>query len=44
MADMMFDTREACMEQINLLLNKADLFELNSFLRVLVKHFWPKCV
>lgn len=44
MADMMFDNREDCLVQINLLLNKADVVELNKFLRILVKHFWPKCI
>lgn len=43
MADMMFDSREQYTEQINLLLNKADMWELDKFLRVLVKHFWPGC-
>lgn len=42
MADMMFESREEYVEQINLLLNRADLFELDKFLRIMVKHFWPR--
>ena len=42
MADMMFDIREEYMEQIALLLKRADLFELDRFLRIMVKHFWPR--
>lgn len=42
MADMMFDNREAYVNMINELLKKADLFELDKFLNMMVKHFWPK--
>ena len=42
MAEMMFNSREEYTKQISILLNKADLFELDKFLRVLVKHFYPK--
>ena len=43
MANMMFDNREAYINMITELLNKADLFELDKFLRIMTKHFWPHC-
>lgn len=42
MAEMMYTSREEYVEQINLLLNRADLIELDKFLKVMVKHFWPR--
>ncbi len=41
MAEMMFDNREAYINMITELLNKANLIELDKFLRVMVKHYWP---
>lgn len=43
MPEMMFDNREAYINMITELLNKANLFELDKFLNVMIKHFWPKC-
>ncbi len=42
MAEMMFDNREAYINMITELLNKADLFDLDKFLKIMVKHYWPK--
>lgn len=44
MANMLFTDRESYMKQIGILLDKADLFELDKFLRVMIKHFWPGCI
>ncbi len=42
MREMMFDNREAYINMINELLKRADLIELDKFLSVMVKHYWPK--
>lgn len=42
MANMFFDTEEAYIFNINELLKKCDICELDKFFGILVKHFWPK--
>ena len=44
MGYMWYDDKESYIKQIDLLLEKADIFELNKFLTILYKHFWPGCI
>lgn len=40
--EMWFDNREEYLEQINILLKRSDLFELDRFLKMMTKHFFPE--
>ena len=42
MKEMLFDSEEVYRQNIEEMLNRCNICELDSFLKILLKHFFPK--